>query len=241
MINQDNILSSYDYKIPEELIAQKPVENRHNSRLFIADRKTQKFYHKKFSDIIKYFNTGDCLIINITKVIPSRLFGKKNSGGNIEIMFIDPCQKNEEYKVLTKPFINIGKKIYFENSYKCEVLSKTKFGETLVKFNKPGILKFLQEHGIMPLPPYINRKGGLAQELSEFDRQRYQTVYAKNLGAVAAPTAGLHFTESLLKSLKEKGVNIATLTLHVGWGTFKPIIATELTNHNMLPEKFILE
>jgi S-adenosylmethionine:tRNA ribosyltransferase-isomerase len=121
------------------------------------------------------------------------------------------------------------------------VLSKTELGETLVRFNKSGILEFLQEHGIMPLPLYINRKGGLAQELSELDRQRYQTVYAKNLGAIAAPTAGLHFTNDILKSLKEKGVKIATLTLHVGWGTFKPIMVEELNNHNMLPEKFILD
>ncbi|GHT53249.1 S-adenosylmethionine:tRNA ribosyltransferase-isomerase [Endomicrobiia bacterium] len=241
MTNQDSILLNYNYEIPENLIAQKPVENRQDSKLFVLDRASEKFYHRKFSDIIEYFNPGDCLIINITKVVPSRLFGKKSNGGKVELLFLDPCQQNEEYKVLLKPFLPIGKKVYFEDEYECEALSKTELGETLVKFNKSGILDFLQRHGIMPLPPYINRKSGLAQKLSDFDRQRYQTVYARNLGAIAAPTAGLHFTKNILKGLKEKNINIATLTLHVGWGTFKPITAAELNNHNMLPEKFTLD
>jgi S-adenosylmethionine:tRNA ribosyltransferase-isomerase len=241
MVEQDNILSNYDYEIPEELIAQKPVENREESRLFVIDRTIQKFYHKKFYDITDYFNCGDCLIINTTKVVPSRIFGKKISGGKVELLFLDPCQKDNNYKVLIKPFLSIGKKVYFDNGYECEILSKTTQGETIVKFNKPDVLDFLQKYGIMPLPPYINRKGELAQELSAFDRQRYQTVYAKTVGAIAAPTAGLHFTESVLQKLKEKGVNIATLTLHVGWGTFKPITAKTLNNHNMLPERFEID
>jgi len=241
MTLQDNILDNYNYDIPEELIAQKPVENRQNSKLFIIDRTARKFYHKNFYDIVDYFNSGDCLIINNTKVVPSRLFGKKISGGKVELLFLDPCQKDDNYKVLIKPFSGIGKKVYFDNGYECKILSKTAQGETIVKFNKPDILDFLQKNGIMPLPPYINRKGGLAQELSDFDRQRYQTVYAKSLGAIAAPTAGLHFTESIFSKLKKKGVNIATLTLHVGWGTFKPIMAKNLTDHNMLPEQFEID
>ncbi|MDR2645542.1 MAG: tRNA preQ1(34) S-adenosylmethionine ribosyltransferase-isomerase QueA [Endomicrobium sp.] len=241
MTLQDNILANYNYEIPEELIAQKPVENRQNSKLFIVDRTVRKFYHKNFYDIVEYFNSGDCLIINDTKVVPSRLFGKKISGGKVELLFLDPCQKDDNYKVLIKPFSGIGKKVYFDDGYECEILSKTAQGETIVKFNKPDILDFLQKNGIMPLPPYINRKGGLAQELSHFDRQRYQTVYAKFLGAIAAPTAGLHFTESIFSKLKKKGINVATLTLHVGWGTFKPITAKNLTDHNMLPEQFEID
>lgn len=241
MTLQDNILDNYNYDIPEELIAQRPVENRQNSKLFIIDRTARKFYHKNFYDIVDYFNSGDCLIINNTKVVPSRLFGKKISGGKVELLFLDPCQKDDNYKVLIKPFSGIGKKVYFDDGYECKILSKTAQGETIVKFNKPDILDFLQKNGIMPLPPYINRKGGLAQELSDFDRQRYQTVYAKSLGAIAAPTAGLHFTESIFSKLKKKGVNIATLTLHVGWGTFKPIMAKNLTDHNMLPEQFEID
>ncbi|OEG71017.1 hypothetical protein ATZ36_03245 [Candidatus Endomicrobiellum trichonymphae] len=241
MTYKDDLLSNYDYEIPEELIAQKPVGNRQDSRLFVVNRRMQKFYHRKFSDIAEYFSSGDCLIINITKVVPSRLFGRKKTGEKVEMLFLDPCQKNEYYKVLIKPFIGVGKKAYFENGYECEIMSKTESGETVVKFNKSGVLEFLQEHGIMPLPPYIKRKGELAQELSDFDRQRYQTVYAKTLGAVAAPTAGLHFTENILKTFKENGINIATLTLHVGWGTFKSITSAELKNHNMLPEKFTID
>jgi S-adenosylmethionine:tRNA ribosyltransferase-isomerase len=241
MTLQDNILTKYNYEIPGELIAQKPVENRENSKLFIVDRAARKFYHKNFYDIVEYFNHGDCLIINDTKVVPSRLFGKKISGGKVELLCLDPCQKEDTYKVLIKPFLGIGKKVYFDDGYECEILSKTAQGEIIVKFNKPDILDFLQKNGIMPLPPYINRKGILAQELSNFDRQRYQTVYAKSLGAIAAPTAGLHFTESIFSKLKKKGVNIATLTLHIGWGTFKPITAKNLNNHNMLPEQFEID
>jgi S-adenosylmethionine:tRNA ribosyltransferase-isomerase len=241
MIHKDDLLSNYAYEVPEELIAQKPVENRQDSKLFVVDRRTRKFYHRKFSDIAEYFRAGDCLIINIAKVVPSKLFGKKKRGGKVEILFLDPCQKNKYHKVLIKPFVGVGEKAYFENGYECEIMSKMKSGETIVKFNKSEILGFLQEHGIMPLPPYIERKGKLAQELSDFDRQRYQTVYAKILGAVAAPTAGLHFTKNILKTFKEKGINIATLTLNVGWGTFKSITSAELKNHNMLPEKFTID
>ncbi|MDR3275462.1 MAG: tRNA preQ1(34) S-adenosylmethionine ribosyltransferase-isomerase QueA [Endomicrobium sp.] len=241
MANQDNLLSNYDYAIPEELIAQKPVDNRQDSRLFVIDRKTQKFYHKKFFDVVEYFSPGDCLIINNTKVVPSRLFGKKHSGGKVEILFLDPCKKNEEYKVLIKPCIGIGEKVYFEDGYECEIISKINLGESVVKFNKSKVLDLLKIYGVLPLPPYINRKGELGQQLSDFDKQRYQTIYADISGAIAAPTAGFHFTESILTALNKKSVNIAKLTLHVGWGTFKPINASELNNHNMLPEKFVID
>jgi len=204
MTDVDNLLDNYSYEIPEELIAQKPTENRQDSKLFVIDRKTQKFYHKRFSDIAEYFNVGDCIVINTTKVVPTRLFGKKTSGGKVEILFLNPCEKNEKYKVLIKPFIGIGKKVYFKDGYECEIMSKTELGESVVHFNKHGILEFLQKYGVMPLPPYIKRGGVLAHELSDFDRQRYQTVYAKNLGAIAAPTAGLHFTEDILKLFKKK-------------------------------------
>jgi S-adenosylmethionine:tRNA ribosyltransferase-isomerase len=200
----DNLLDNYNYEVPEELIAQKPTENRQDSKLFVIDRKTQKFYHRKFSDIVEYFGAGDCIIINNTKVVPSKLFGKKNSGGKVEVLFLNPCQKDEKYKVLIRPFVRIGKKVYFEDGYECEIMSKTELGESVIKFNKPGILEFLYKYGIMPLPPYIKRKNMLVHNLSDFDRERYQTVYAKNSGAIAAPTAGLHFTENILKILKKK-------------------------------------
>jgi S-adenosylmethionine:tRNA ribosyltransferase-isomerase len=240
VLNEDLELSNYNYTIPDRLIAQKPVLNRQDSRLFIVNRANGKFTHKKFSDIVEYFDCGDCVILNETKVVPSRIFGEKGSGGKVELLFLDPCRKEKEYNVLIKPFIGVGKKIYFENGYECEVLSKEENGKTLVKFNKLGILTFLEKYGIMPLPPYIDRKNDLAVKLSDFDKKRYQTVYAKNAGAIAAPTAGLHFTDEILSSLKNKGTNIAKLTLHVGWGTFKPIMSDNLSNHDMLSEKIFL-
>jgi S-adenosylmethionine:tRNA ribosyltransferase-isomerase len=240
MKNEDLDLSNYNYTVPNKLIAQTPTINRQDSKLFVVNRINGQFCHKKFSNIVEYFNYGDCIVLNETKVVPSRLFGKKHSGGKVELLFLDPCQNEKEYNVLIKPFIGIGKKIYFENGYECEVLSKEENGKTLVKFNKSDILTLLQEYGFMPLPPYINRKNGLAVEMSALDRKRYQTIYAKNVGAIAAPTAGLHFTDKILSSLKNKGVSIAKLTLHVGWGTFKPITTNNLCYHNMLPEKFAI-
>jgi len=204
MTEEDIILDNYDYDVPEELIAQKPAENRHDSRLFIIDRKAQKFYHRKFFDIVGYFNAGDCIVINTTKVVPSRVFGRKSSGGKVEMLFLEPRQVCEKYRVLIKPFIGTGKKVYFKDGYECEVASKTESGESTVRFNKSGILEFLQKYGVMPLPPYIKRKNESVQGLSEFDKQRYQTVYAKTQGAIAAPTAGLHFTEDVLEALKKK-------------------------------------
>ncbi len=240
-MNPDKILSNYDYDIPAELIAQKPVENRQSSKLFVVDRKSKSFSHKIFHDISEYFNEGDTLVINTTKVVPSRLFGKKSTGGKVELLFLDPCHADSQYKVLMKPFLDIGKKIYFQEGYECEVVSKTDLGEVIVRFNKTGIQDFLQKYALMPLPPYINRKGELADELSDLDRERYQTVYAQNPGAIAAPTAGLHFTDEVIAGLKNKGVNIASLTLHVGWGTFKPIIANDIDKHNMMSEKFSID
>jgi S-adenosylmethionine:tRNA ribosyltransferase-isomerase len=240
-LTADTLLSNYDYEIPQDLIAQKPAENRQDSRLFVVDRRAGKFHHKKFSDIADYFEEGDCIVINTTKVVPSRLFGKKISGGKAELLFLDPCAEGKEYRVLTKPFIEPGKKIYFEDGYECEVKSKTASGEAVVEFNKSGIAGFLEKNGVMPLPPYINRKDGLAEKLSDLDKERYQTVYAHIPGAIAAPTAGLHFTENILTKLKEKGVQTAVLTLHVGWGTFKPIVSAEINNHNMMSEKFFID
>ena len=281
-MNSDILLENYNYEIPQELIAQKPVLKRDASRLFVVDKTSQKFHHKKFSDIVDYFSAGDCIVINDTKVVPARLFGKKSSGGKVELLFLDPFQTGGQYRVLMKPFIETGKKIYFEDGYECEVKSKTPSGETIVSFSKRAsepchsgldpesilslpsskcksnldsrfhgndkietivsdIVPMLEKHGIMPLPPYIDRKNNLARELSEFDRQRYQTVYAKNDGAIAAPTAGLHFTPEILEALKNKGVNIAKLTLHVGWGTFKPIISDNLSSHKMMSEKFFID
>ncbi|MDR1195864.1 MAG: tRNA preQ1(34) S-adenosylmethionine ribosyltransferase-isomerase QueA [Endomicrobium sp.] len=238
---EDKILSEYNYEIPPELIAQKPAERRADSRLFVIHKNSGKFEHKKFSDITDYFDAGDCIVLNTTKVVPSRLFGKKASGGKVELLFLEPCQTGAEYRVLMKPFLETGKKVFFEDGFECVIKSKTKSGEILVEFNKTGVFEFLQKRGIMPLPPYINRKNGLARELSDFDKERYQTIYAGQPGAIAAPTAGLHFTGEILEKLKRKGVNIAKLTLHVGWGTFKPITSSDLNDHKMMSEKYYID
>jgi S-adenosylmethionine:tRNA ribosyltransferase-isomerase len=240
-MNADIFLENYNYEIPYELIAQKPALQRDASRLFVIDRALRKFEHKNFSGIVGYFEAGDCLVINTTKVVPSRLFGKKISGGKVELLFLDPFQTGGDYSVLMKPFLEVGKKVYFEDGCVCEVKSKTPLGETVVSFNKGELLPLLEKSGIMPLPPYINRKNGLARELSEFDRRHYQTVYASSEGAIAAPTAGLHFTGEVLKALENKGVKIAKLVLHVGWGTFKPVTSGELSGHKMMPEKFSID
>ena len=237
----ESLLSNYDYEIPQELIAQKPAGKRTDSRLFVIHKDTGKFEHRKFPDIADYFNEGDCLVINTTKVVPSRLFGKKISGGKVELLFLDPRQTGAEYKVLMKPFLETGKKVFFDDDFECIVKSKTENSEITVEFNKPNILELLSKRGIMPLPPYINRKNGLAQKLSDFDKERYQTVYAQDPGAIAAPTAGLHFTEDIFNALKNKGVKIAKLTLHVGWGTFKPIAGAYLNEHKMMPEKYYID
>ncbi len=240
-MKSDCLLSSYDYEVPEELIAQKPAQNRQDSRLFVIERKTGKFYHKKFSDIADYFESGDCIVLNNTKVVPSRLFGKKVSGGKVEILFLDPCKEGCEHNVLMKPFLEPGKKVFFDEGYACEIIARTEKGEITVKFNRNDISALLEKYGVMPLPPYINRKDGLAHALSDFDKQRYQTVYANIPGAIAAPTAGLHFTDNILGMLQKKGVKIAKLTLHVGWGTFKPIISLEIDAHNMMSEQFSID
>jgi len=245
-MENDTLLENYDYDIPSELIAQKPAEKRHESRLFVVNRKTGKFEHKMFFDIADYFNEGDCLVINTTKVVPSRLFGKKESGGKVEFLFLDPAGIGEklqdnEYKVLIKPSLETGKKVLFGDGFEAEIKEKNSSGETAVKFNKPGVEDLLEKNGIMPLPPYINRKNNLAFELADLDRNRYQTVYADVSGAIAAPTAGLHFTQDIFDKLKKKGVKIAALTLHVGWGTFKPIIKDNVSEHKMLPEKFSID
>ena len=259
MAEKDNLLSNYDYEIPLELIAQKPAEKRTDSRLFVINKNAGNFEHRKFADIADYFNEGDCLVINTTKVVPSRLFGKKISGGKVELLFLDPCQNGVtaitnyelritdqkqtggEYRVLMKPFLETGKKVFFDDGFECVVKSKTGEGEVTVEFNKPGVLELLEKRGIMPLPPYINRKSGLAEELSDFDKERYQTVYAGAPGAIAAPTAGLHFTGEIFNRLKSKGVKVAKLTLHVGWGTFKPIVSTDLNEHKMMSEKYYID
>lgn len=229
-------LSEYNFDLPKELIAQNPSEKRDESRLLVLNRKTGKIEHRQFRDIIEYLQPGDCLVLNKTKVFPARLFGKKETGGKVEALFLRNIGGNQ-WLALVKPFLEEGKKIIFPEGLTADIKGKTPLGEVVLELNNPGLESILQDHGRMPLPPYIKREGSFGDKDTP-DRQRYQTVFAQEEGSIAAPTAGLHFTEKLLESIKERGVDIAEIVLHVGWGTFRPIISEELYNHKMLPEAY---
>ena len=233
-------LIDYDFDLPKELVAQEPKISRDNSRLLILNKQTGSISHKNFSDIYDYLNSGDCLVINKTKVIPARMFGNKETGGRIEALFLTFEAKDNTVKILLKPGLPSGKIIIFPEGLRAKVLRKTEIGETLAEITGPSVLSVLKKHGKMPLPPYIKR-GRENDSFLSFDKERYQTVYAEKDGSIAAPTAGLHFTEKLISKLQNKGVNIARIILHVGWGTFRPITSDLVAEHKMLPENFEIE
>lgn len=226
----------FDYNLPEELIAQTPLEKRSSSRLLVLHKKTGEIEHKKFTDIINYLNPGDALVINDTKVIPARLIGEKeDTKAVIEILLLKNIKENL-WECLSKPQkrLHIGSIVSFgDGSLKAEVKEILNDGITHVELIYEGILMEILEHlGTMPLPPYIHEK------LENQDR--YQTVYASIYGSAAAPTAGLHFTEELLDSIKEKGIYVVHITLHVGLGTFRPVQVDNILDHKMHKESYIL-
>lgn len=226
----------FDYNLPEELIAQTPLENRSSSRLLVLHKKTGEIEHKTFTDIINYLNPGDSLVINDSKVIPARLIGTKpDTGAVIELLLLKNLKDNE-WECLAKPQkrLKINTIVSFGNGeLKAKVIEILNDGITHVELLYDGILMEILEHlGTMPLPPYIHEK------LQNQDR--YQTVYAESYGSAAAPTAGLHFTEELLENIKNKGVNIVHVTLHVGLGTFRPVSVSDVTKHVMHTETYII-
>ena len=227
-------INDFDYDLPEELIAQDPIEDRSSSRLLLLDKKTGKTQDKIFRDIIDELNPGDCLVINNTKVIPARLMGvKEDTGAHIEVLLLKR-EQDDVWEVLVKP----GKKakpgtiiIFGDGRLKAEVLEVVEDGNRKIRFSYQGIFEeILDELGQMPLPPYIHEKLE--------DKNRYQTVYAKEEGSAAAPTAGLHFTKELLEKIKEKGIKIAHVTLHVGLGTFRPVKVENILEHHMHSEYY---
>jgi len=227
-------VSDFDYELPEELIAQTPLEKRDESRLLVYHRNSKKIEHRVFKEIGEYLNPGDCLVINDTKVLPARLLGhKEETGGKMEFVLLNR-EKEDTWRVLVKPGrrAQIGTRFVFgDGLLKAEVLSVTEEGGRIVRFFYDGIFEeVLDRVGIMPLPPYIH------EELK--DKNRYQTVYARYEGSAAAPTAGLHFTPELLKQLEDKGVIIARVTLHVGLGTFRPVKAENVQEHKMHKEVY---
>ena len=240
--NPDLILSSYNYELPQELIAQRPSESRDRSRLMVLHRDGGAVEHRLFENIIEYINAGDCLVINRTKVIPARLFGRKETGGRVEALFLSPpatpSTGDTRLAALLRPSLAVGKKIIFPGNLTAVVADKTATGESVLSISGADAHETLMAHGLMPLPPYIKRKTGCQQLLCGEDKQRYQTVYADRAGSIAAPTAGLHFTDGLLERIRDKGVDIVHVVLHVGWGTFKPVTSDNVQSHRMLPERY---
>ena len=229
--------SDFYYDLPQELIAQDPLEDRSSSRLMHLSLKDGSIEHRHFTDILDYLHKGDCLVINDTKVIPARLYGhKEETGALIEILLLKR-RENDIWECLVKPGKKArpGAKITFgDGILKGEIIDIVDEGNRLIQFHYEGIFEeILDQLGEMPLPPYITHKLK--------DKNRYQTVYAKNEGSAAAPTAGLHFTPELLEKVKEKGVNIAHVTLHVGLGTFRPVKVDDVEKHHMHSEFYIVE
>ena len=225
-------VKDFYYDLPEELIAQDPLEDRSSSRLMVLDKKTGEIEHKIFKDIIDYLEPGDCLVLNNTKVIPARLYGaKEGTDAKIEILLLKR-KENDVWETLVKPGkkCKVGTRIIFGDGILVgEVIDIVEEGNRLIKFYYEGIFEeILDRLGQMPLPPYITH------QLK--DKNRYQTVYAKYDGSAAAPTAGLHFTPELLQQVREKGVEIAEVTLHVGLGTFRPVKESDVLKHHMHSE-----
>ncbi len=228
--------SDFYYDLPEELIAQTPVEPRDHSRLLVMDRKTGELQHRHFYDILDYLNEGDCLIMNDSRVLPARIFGIKNgTGANVEFLLLKNLS-GKTWECLTKPGkkAKIGTKFIFgDGIMSCTVKDVTEDGNRIVDFECEGsFYENLDKLGQMPLPPYIHEKLQ--------DKERYQTVYSRELGSAAAPTAGLHFTKELLKKAEEKGVKLGFVTLHVGLGTFRPVKVDDVTKHKMHSEHYEL-
>ncbi len=243
---EDFSLASYHYDLPEENIAQQPVAKRDSSRLLVLDRVRNNLGHQEFPHILELLAPGDILVVNDTKVFPARVLGKKETGGKVELLILEyPQAGTEEHgddgwsavqviglvKSSKRP--KVGSRLLFGDDLAGQVVSLREDGKVMVKLLYRGDLaELLEHHGQMPLPPYIKREEGETAE----DRMRYQTVFARQAGAVAAPTAGLHFTPELLDAIRQKGVEIASVTLHVGYGTFAPVREEDIREHDIHSE-----
>ena len=230
-------VSDFNYELPERLIAQHPYDKRDEARLMVLDKNNKTIEHKVFKDIIDYLNPGDCLVINNTKVIPARLLGQKDTGAKIEFLLLKRIE-GDTWEAMVRPGSKLkpGTKVTFGGGIlKAEILDILDGGNRKVVFEYDGIFnEVLDKVGLMPLPPYIT-------EATKEDQKKYQTVYAKYDGSAAAPTAGLHFTKELLQKIKEKGVEIANVTLHVGIGTFRPVKVENVEEHEMHSEHFYIK
>lgn len=237
MTDRELKLSDFRYVLPKNLIAKFPVSPRDKCKLMVLHRDTQTIEDKKFSDIVDYFQKGDCLVINQTKVFPARLFGKKEkTNAKIEVLLLRELTKEDKiWDVIVEPArkVRIGNKIYFDEGLSCEIIDNTTSRGRTVRFNYDGdVFEVVERIGTVPLPPYIKREPVPA------DKKNYQTVFAKVSGSVAAPTAGLHFTTQLLKKIEKKGVKIVPVVLHIGLGTFRPVEVEDLSKHRMDSEYY---
>ncbi len=231
--------SDFDYELPENLIAQFPTQKRSESKMLVLDKSKQTLEHKHFYDIVDYLTDNDILVLNNTKVIPARLFGTKETGAKIEVFLLKDL-KNGRWEVLMKPAkrVHLNDKIKISDELSVIAKEQMEDGKRIVEIVCDGdIYDLLNKYGNIPLPPYIERKM-TSDEIKKLDYNRYQTVYAKNEGSVAAPTAGLHFTEEILQKLKNKGVTVCYVTLNVGLGTFRPVKCDDVTEHKMDSEEF---
>jgi S-adenosylmethionine:tRNA ribosyltransferase-isomerase len=230
------LISDFDYNLPENLIAQAPLENRENSRMLIVDRRSGNLVDRNFYDLPDFLRDGDVLVLNNTRVFPARLFGRSETGAKVEIFLVRETS-GRVWETLARPArrLKTGKKIIFGKKLVAEVIDKTEDGKVRVRFEADGDFdRILDEIGRTPLPPYIKRE----EDAIDADRERYQTVFARERGAIAAPTAGLHFTPEILEAVKAKGVTIAEVTLHVGYGTFEPVRVRDLSQHSVMPEQY---
>lgn len=220
-------LSEFDYDIPQDRIAQHPLPKREASRLCVLNRESDRFEHRLFKDIVEFLRPGDVLILNDTRVIPARLYGTRSSGGKTEILLLKELQENVWEAIMKGPFRG---RVALKGGITAHVSSSN--GVAKVKFEGGNIRNSLGKIGVMALPPYIKR------EAVQADTERYQTVYADKEGAIAAPTAGLHFTDKIINAIKKKGIEVRMLTLHVGYGTFKPVRSDNIENHVMDAESY---
>lgn len=229
-------LSDFDYELPAELIAQEPLKERSASRMLVIDRADARFRDAMFTDLPSYLREGDLLVLNNTKVFPARIFGKTATGARVEIFLIRATEK-DSWLALARPGkrLKVGRTIIFDERLSATVAAKHDDGQIEIEFESSGnIDKLIDELGRTPLPPYIKREN----DSIDNDRGRYQTVYASSRGAIAAPTAGLHFTPDILQSIKNIGVTVAEITLHVGYGTFEPVRVDDITRHKVSQERY---
>jgi len=238
--DSDLPVEAFRYSLPESLIAQEPAPSRQCSRLMVLDRKRDGVEHRLFEDIPTYLHPGDVLILNDARVIPARFYAQRESGGRVEVFVLDGWENSPQHRVLLKPARRIrrGESLLLEDGMTVRVVERGD-REFVVEMDSPEAwTRYLNDHGVMPLPPYIRRS--VADGRDVLDRERYQTVFADRPGAVAAPTAGLHFTRDLLETLEQRGIEVIRLTLWVGWGTFKPVTCEWVSEHVMDTEIYAI-